>query len=68
MTEDDTDAISSDSEAELGQLGPANQEVSSNGRIGPKTLEEKAKALEECHYDPLAGHFGARKTQEKLSC
>jgi hypothetical protein len=67
MTEDDTDATSSNSEAKLGQPGPANQEVSSKRRIGPKTLEEKAKALEECHYDPLAGHFGTRKTQEKLS-
>jgi hypothetical protein len=67
MTEDDTDATSSDSEAELGQPGPANQEVGSKGQIGLKTLEEKAKALEECYYDPLAGHFGARKTQEKLS-
>jgi hypothetical protein len=67
MTEDDTDATSSDSEAELGQPDPVNQEVGSKGRIGPKTLEEKAKALEECHYNPLAGHFGARKTQEKLS-
>jgi hypothetical protein len=67
MTEDDTDATSSDSEAKLCQRGPADQEVSSNGQIGPKTLEEKAKALEECHYDPLAGHIAARKTQEKLS-
>jgi hypothetical protein len=67
MTKDDTDATSSDSEADLGQSGPANQEVSAKGRIVPQTLEEKAKALEECHYDPLAGHFGARKTQEKLS-
>jgi hypothetical protein len=30
------------------------------------TDEEKARALEECYYNLIARHFGARKTQEKL--
>ena len=36
---------------------------------GPRTLtstKEKAKALQECYNDLLAGHFGARRTLEKL--
>jgi hypothetical protein len=45
MTEDDADATSSDSEAKLGQPGPANQEVGSKGRIGPKHLRRRQKLL-----------------------
>ena len=44
------------------------QEVTMPSR-GPRTLtltKEKAKALQECHNNPLAGHFGARRTLEKL--
>jgi hypothetical protein len=29
-------------------------------------LEEKAKALEECYYNLLAGYFSARKILEKV--
>jgi hypothetical protein len=31
------------------------------------TDEEKATALYECHNDPMSGHFGSRRTLEKLS-
>jgi hypothetical protein len=31
------------------------------------TDKDKALALEECHYSPLAGHFGTKRTLEKLS-
>jgi hypothetical protein len=66
VTEDDTDSASEDSDSEMDQnrlLQP---------RIGLSSLREltdtqsKAKALEECHDNPLAGYFGSKRTLEKL--
>ena len=46
--------------------GYAGTTLAQNGRITLTTPEQKASALKECHNDPVAGHFGARKTLEKL--
>jgi hypothetical protein len=68
--EDDTDSSDEesedDSEREVAQSGAKGAEGHPAGTIALSTPEEKARALEECHYSPMAGHFGARKTQEKL--
>jgi hypothetical protein len=63
----DTDDSSDESDTGQGHTGPEQPKTPQSRRITPNTPEEKARALEECHYDPMAGHFGARKTQEKLS-
>ena len=66
MTEEDSGATLDTSEDRQAHNGP--QEVTMPSR-GPRTLtstKEKAKALQECHDNPLAGHFGARRTLEKL--
>jgi hypothetical protein len=67
MTDDDSEDPSEPSDAELAPSGPELPTEPRTRRVTLRTPEEKASALEECHYDPLAGHFGARKTQEKVS-
>jgi hypothetical protein len=68
--EDDTDSdeeeVAAPSDEELAPAGPTEADESPRDIVALTTDEEKARALEECHYDPMAGHFGARKTQEKL--
>jgi hypothetical protein len=68
--EDDTDSSdkesADDSEREVAQAGAKGAEGHCAGTIALSTPEEKARALEECHYSLIAGHFSARKTQEKL--
>lgn len=61
-----SDSCSSDSGAEV-QLGPRAARKAQPGLKELKTTQEKAAALEQCHDNPLAGHFGARRTLEKLS-
>ena len=39
---------------------------STHGKFVPQGTEAKAKALMECHDNPLAGHFGYKRTLEKL--
>lgn len=49
---------------------PARLKGPRTGRLGvgqPMTAEEKSQAIQECHDSPLAGHFGARRTLEKLA-
>jgi hypothetical protein len=57
---------SDESGDEVGQNGPLG---SSRGQAEPKelpTTHEKAEALRECHDNPLAGHFGVRRTLKKI--
>lgn len=65
-TERDTDSSSDVSEPEVGQTGSDEPSPAMPGLLVLTTTEEKAKALEECHHNPLAGHFGEAKTREKL--
>lgn len=51
---------------DLAHIGQENLDSAQGGQIELTTAEGKAIALRECHNDPLAGHFGARKTIEKL--
>ena len=67
MTDEETGSssgLSGDNESQNRPICLGNGE---NGLLQLTMPEQKAKALEECHYSPLAGHFGARKTLEKLS-
>ncbi|KAB2098924.1 hypothetical protein AG0111_0g12851 [Alternaria gaisen] len=66
VTEDDSDSSSEDSEAEVDQNGPPEPRMGSPSLLELTDTQSKARALEECHDDPLAGHFGARRTLEKL--
>jgi hypothetical protein len=66
MTDEDSEDSLEPSGLELGYTGPVQLSMDRTGRVVLRTLEEKAKALEECYYDLLAGYFGARKTQEKV--
>jgi hypothetical protein len=63
----DTETASGESEADVGRNGPTQLKTAGYSRLQLTTPEDKARALEECHYNPMAGHFGARKTLEKLS-
>ena len=69
QTEAEEDSLSSDDalSSEEDHAETARSKEGRNGLIQPKTAQEKAKALEECHDNPLAGHLGARRTLEKLS-
>ena len=69
----DTDTESEDSSSSEGedgldapQDGPIRSKLGRYKLICLTTLEDKQRALEESHYDPMAGHFGYRKTLEKL--
>jgi hypothetical protein len=66
-TDDDSDATSDEDEDKGPQNGPIRANRGDYTILELTTAEEKARALEECHYNPLAGHFGAKRTQEKLS-
>jgi hypothetical protein len=66
LESDKTDPSGS-SDLEPTQIGPNQPNTTRKGLIVLHTPEEKAKALEECHYSPMAGHFGGRKTLEKIS-
>jgi hypothetical protein len=60
-------ATSSDNNSSVAQIRPKGGD---NARRKPITLtlpEDKAQVIRECHNDPLSGHFGARRTLEKLS-
>lgn len=65
-TEWEDEDESSDSEVELAQNGPPFPQNGRSRRKELSTTEEKAAALAECHDNPLSGHFGSRKTLEKL--
>lgn len=66
-TESDSEPSDNEDEDSLAQNDPIDPKEGHGRIITLHTVEEKAMALEECHYNPMAGHFGARKTQEKLS-
>jgi len=63
-SEEHTSDDSMDEEAPVGQ---ASNKANQSHKIRPETAGEKSKALQECHNNPMAGHFGARRTLEKLS-
>jgi hypothetical protein len=66
-TIEDSETSSDDEEDNLAQSGTEKPRQTNESKTELKTIEAKAKALRQCHNDPLAGHFGARKTLEKLS-
>jgi hypothetical protein len=51
---------------EVAQDGPENPRLDSKGRVELHTPEAKAEALQKAHDDPTGGHFGAKRTREKL--
>jgi len=62
-----TSGSSSGSEEEpLTQNGPEEGDRAPNGTKILTTTQEKEKAFWECHDSPMAGHFGAKKTLEKI--
>jgi hypothetical protein len=66
LTDDAQSNTSDESEDETGHNGPV---CSSRGQNEPReltTIQEKADALRECYDDPLAGHFSAQRTLEKV--
>jgi hypothetical protein len=67
ITDEDSESTSDSAGANSSQSDPHQHQQSNKRLIKLHTPEEKARALEECHYDPLAGHFSARKTTEKVS-
>ena len=66
VTEDDTDSASEDSDSEMDQNRPLQPRIGSSSLRELTDTQSKAKALEECHDNPLAGHFGSKRTLEKL--
>jgi transposase InsO family protein len=66
LTDIDSDDTSDESELEPDVVGLSQATKSRVAPATPKTVEDKARALQECHDDPLSGHFGARRTLEKL--
>jgi hypothetical protein len=67
MTDSELEDPSDLSLSKTGYSKPLQTTIARNKRITLYTPKEKARALKECHYNPLAGHFGTRKTQEKVS-
>lgn len=70
--EDDSD-MESDSESDSEDLEPGTTQndpewptPAEDGFIWLTTTEQKSRALQECHDSPLAGHFGKRRTLEKV--
>ena len=57
---------SDESESEDDQSSPDRAETRCYAARTPVTAEEKSQALQEYHNNPLAGHFRARRTLEKL--
>jgi hypothetical protein len=66
ITDKDSEDSLELSGSELGYTGLVQLSTDRIERVILRTLEEKVKALKECYYNPLAGYFGARKTQEKV--
>jgi hypothetical protein len=64
--EDDTDSdeeeVAAPSDEELAPAGLTEADESPRDIVALTTDEEKARALEECYYNLMAGHFSARKT------
>jgi len=65
-TTSDPDSWSELSGAELGQNGPQGANVAQKEKKHLVTAEEKAMAFWECHDSPMAGHFGVKRTLEKV--
>ncbi|USP74003.1 retrotransposon nucleocapsid protein [Curvularia clavata] len=67
----ETDEYTSDScsseEDDVAKPSPQRLKQGHSGPTVPKTAQEKAAALKQGHDDPLSGHFGARRTLEKLT-
>jgi hypothetical protein len=59
-------ATSDESEPEETQSGPDGATANRYATRTPTTVDEKARAIQVCHDSPLSGHFGARRTLEKL--
>jgi hypothetical protein len=62
-----TDNSSNESDTRQGHTSLEQPKKPQSRQITPITPEKKARALKECYYNLIAGHFSARKTQEKLS-
>ncbi|USP79372.1 retrotransposon nucleocapsid protein [Curvularia clavata] len=67
----ETDEYTSDScsseEDDVAKPSPQRLKQGHSGPTVPKTAQEKVAALKQGHDDPLSGHFGARRTLEKLT-
>lgn len=63
---EDSSSTDGEKDTDNPQNGPKQAKLGRYAVITLTSLEGKRKALEECHYDPMAGHFGYRKTLEKL--
>jgi hypothetical protein len=66
MTDSELEDLSDLSLSKTGYSKLLRTIIARNKRVTLYTSKKKARALEECHYNPLAGYFGARKIQEKV--
>jgi hypothetical protein len=66
LTDDTQSNTSDESKDETGHNSPVRSSRGQNKLRELTTIQEKAEALRECYNDPLAGHFGARRTLEKV--
>ena len=65
-TESDSETENDSQGAGMAHNSPEWPAPADDGLIWLDTIEQKSKALQECHDSPLAGHFGARRTLEKV--
>jgi hypothetical protein len=63
MAENSTDNSEEEEEPENGPIGPR---MDAKHRVVLDTDEAKADAMKKAHDDPTGGHFGAKRTREKL--
>jgi hypothetical protein len=66
-TDRDSEATSDEDEDNVAQSGSLQANSGQSVILELTTDKDKALALEECYYSPLAGHFGTKRTLEKLS-
>ena len=65
-TDEDLAATSDESGPEEALVGLKRARTAQYVAHRPATTKEKARAIQECHDNPLAGYFRARRTLEKL--
>lgn len=61
-----TSSDESEEGAETGQNGPETAVPTKRRLITLTKPEDKAQVIKECHNDPMSGHFGAKRTLEKI--
>lgn len=63
---DDTSDPFEESDEDGEDIGPERHNLSQSDPILLQTTEQRKEAMQQCHNQPMAGHFGSEKTYEKL--